>query len=178
KNPDPLIYVGQIYSDANRDDEAETTLRKALGVSSSSSQNDYLIGRAHYVLGRVLLKAGKSDEGKRELEASQVIRDKMNRPDSTRDSKLKSDPELANVSHEQSMGQSPSQVQVPPQAREQMQAYLDQLKPAIADSYNNLGVIQAGRKDFVAASQNFRKAGEWDPSLETLDRNWGMAAFY
>jgi Flp pilus assembly protein TadD len=24
----------------------------------------------------------------------------------------------------------------------------------------------------------FRKAGTWNPSLETLDRNWGMAAFY
>ncbi len=39
-------------------------------------------------------------------------------------------------------------------------------------------MIQAGRKEFVTASEDFRKAGEWNPSLETLDRNWGMAAFY
>lgn len=176
KNPDPLIYLGQIYSDADRDAEAEITLRKALSLSTGS-QTDYLIGRAHYVLGRVLLKTGKSDEGKRELEASQVIRDKMNRPDSAGDSKLKSDPELANVSHEESVGH-PAAANIPTQAREQMETYLEQLKPAIADSYNNLGVIQAGHKDFATASQNFRKAGEWNPSLETLDRNWGLAAFY
>lgn len=178
KNPDPLVYLGQIYSDADRDTEAETDLRKALTLANGSSPTDYLIGRAHYVLGRVLLKTGKSEEGKRELEASQVIRDKMNRPDATRDSKLKSDPELATVSHEESVGHASAQVEVPPQAREEMQTYLEQLKPAIADSYNNLGVIQASRKEFATASENFRKAGEWNPSLETIDRNWGMAAFY
>jgi tetratricopeptide (TPR) repeat protein len=179
KNPDPLIYLGQIYSDGDRDAEAETNLRRALSLSNNSSQTDYLIGRAHYILGRVLLKTGKSEEGKRELEVSQVIRDKMNRPDAVRDSKLKSDPELANVSHEEAVGHpSAATPDVPPQARVQMQAYLEQVKPAIADSYNNLGVIRAGRNDFAAAAEDFRKAGEWNPSLETLDRNWGMAAFY
>jgi len=29
-----------------------------------------------------------------------------------------------------------------------MRSYLKDLKPAIADAYNNLGVIQAGKKDF------------------------------
>jgi tetratricopeptide (TPR) repeat protein len=178
KNPDPLVYLGEIYSDLDRDSEAEAILRKALNLANTGSPTDYLIGRAHYILGRVLLKTGKSEEGKRELEASQGIRDKMNRPDSVRDSKIKSDPELANVSHEESVGHPSAAPDIPPQAREQMQTYLEQLKPAIADSYNNLGVIQAGHKDFATASQNFRKAGEWNPSLETLDRNWGMAAFY
>jgi tetratricopeptide (TPR) repeat protein len=59
-----------------------------------------------------------------------------------------------------------------------MRAYLNDLKPAIADAYNNLGVIKAGQKDFKSAAAFFRQAGEWNPGLETLDRNWGMAAFY
>jgi tetratricopeptide (TPR) repeat protein len=59
-----------------------------------------------------------------------------------------------------------------------MRAYLNDLKPAIADAYNNLGVIKAGQEDFKTAAAYFRKAGEWNPALETLDRNWGMAAFY
>ncbi|MGH9517715.1 MAG: tetratricopeptide repeat protein [Terriglobales bacterium] len=178
KNPDPLVYLGQIYSDADRDAEAEADLRKAIALSGSTSRTDYLIGRAHYILGRVLLKGGESDEGKRELEASQAIRDKMNRPDLVRDTKLKSDPELASVSHDESIGSPPAQVDVPSQKKEEVQAYLEHLKPAIADSYNNLGVFQAGRQNFVEAAQDFKKAGEWNPSLETLDRNWGMAAFY
>jgi tetratricopeptide (TPR) repeat protein len=39
-------------------------------------------------------------------------------------------------------------------------------------------VIKAGQKDFKTAAADFRQAGEWNPALETLDRNRGMAAFY
>ncbi len=177
KNPDPLIYLGQIYADADRDGEAEAMLRKALSLSGSSS-TDYLIGRAHYVLGRVLLKTGKKEEGEKELTASQTFRDQMNRPDTVRDKKIKSDPELANVAQGTAVGKPAAEPEIPPQAKEEVQAYLAQLKPAIADAYNNLGVIQAGRKEFATAAEYFQKAGEWNPSLETLDRNWGMAAFY
>jgi len=189
KNPDPLIYLGQIYADADRDAEAEAMLRKAIGLSSNasnlssnSSPTDYLIGRAHYVLGRVLLKTNRREEGEKELTASQTIRDRMNRPTAARDSKTdvktKSDPELANVSEDAPVGHPSPAAEAPPQAKEEIKGYLDQLKPALADAYNNLGVIQAGRKDFATASEYFRKAGEWSPTLETLDRNWGMAAFY
>src|SRR5215470_1885308 len=176
-NPDPLIYLGQIYSDAGKDQEAEAMLRKAISLSANSSPNDYLIGRAHYVLGRLLLKAGKREEGEKELLASQTFRDRMNRPGSASDAKSKSDPELAALSQTSAVTSS-STAEVPAAMRVQVQAYIDQLKPAIADSYNNLGVIKAGQKDFSTAAADFRKAGQWNPSLETLDRNSGMAAFY
>ncbi len=178
KNPDPLIYLGQIYSDAERDVEAEAMLRKALGPSTNRSPTDYLIGRAHYILGRVLLKTGRREEGEKELAASQIVRDKMNRPESVRDRKSKIDPELASISQEEAVGRPAAAIELPPQARQEMQTFLERLKPPIADSYNNLGVIQAGRKEFAPAAENFRKAGEWVPLLETLDRNWGLAAFY
>jgi tetratricopeptide (TPR) repeat protein len=201
KNSDPLIYLGQIYADADRDAEAEAMLRKAIALSifssnlsSNGSSSDYLIGRAHYVLGRVLLKTNRREEGEKELAASQTIRDQMNRPTAARDpktdpktgtkadpkteTKKKSDPELASVSEDAPMGRPSPAAEVPPQAKEEIQAYLEQLKPSLADAYNNLGVIHAGRKDFATASEYFQKAGEWSPTLETLDRNWGMAAFY
>ena len=59
-----------------------------------------------------------------------------------------------------------------------LDAYLDQLKPGIADAYNNLGVASAGQKNFTDALAYFHKAAQWQPSLPTLDRNQGMAAFY
>ena len=59
-----------------------------------------------------------------------------------------------------------------------LQAYENQLKPALADAYNNLGVAAAARNDFASAYALFQKASRWNPSLETLDRNLGMAAFY
>jgi tetratricopeptide (TPR) repeat protein len=65
-----------------------------------------------------------------------------------------------------------------PEERRQAEPFVSWLKPAIGDSYNNLGVALAARNDFNLALDYFRKAGEWNPSLETLSRNWGMAAFY
>jgi len=177
-NPDPLVYLGQIYSDTGRDQEAEAALRKAIDLSTNASKNDYLIGRAHYVLGRLLLKGGKKEDGEKELIASQTIRDRMNRPDSTHDPKIKSDPELASVSQGSDVTRPPAKAELPESVRAEVQAYLDGLKPAIADAYNNMGVIRAGQKDFAGAATDFRKAGDWNPSLATLDRNWGMAAFY
>jgi tetratricopeptide (TPR) repeat protein len=146
KNPDPLIYLGQIYADADRDPEAEAMLRKAIGLSSNLSTNlssngsptDYLIGRAHYVLGRVLMKTNRREEGEKELAASQTIRDQMNRPTATRDPKTdpktdlkpdpkkKSDPELASVSEDAPMGRPSPSAEVPPQAKEEIQAYRSQ----------------------------------------------------
>ena len=102
----------------------------------------------------------------------------MNRPDSARDAKIKSDPELASVSQGADGGRPSPPPTVSPQVAEGIRAYLSELKPAIADAYNNLGVIKAGQKDFKTAAEYFRKAGAWSPSLETLDRNWGMAAFF
>lgn len=178
KNPDPLIYLGQIYSDAGRDAEAETMLRKAISLAPNATATDYLIGRAHYVLGRLVLKAGKKEEGEKELAASQEIRDRMNRPDAERDEKKKGDPELAGVSEEAPAGKPAAPPVAPPQMAEAMRTYLNGLKPEIADSYNNLGVIKAGQHDFKTAASYFRQAGEWNPELATVDRNLGMAAFY
>ncbi|HWZ81031.1 MAG TPA: tetratricopeptide repeat protein [Terriglobales bacterium] len=178
RNPDPLIYLGQIYSDSDRDAEAEAMLRKAIALSANSSSNDYLIGRAHYVLGRLVLKSGKREEGEKELALSQQIRDKMNRPDAARDAKSKTDPELASMSEHAPTGGPAAPPTVPAQTAEGMKAYLKELTPAIADAYNNLGVFEASQKNFKTAAEYFRRAGEWSPALETLDRNWGMASFY
>src|SRR5207302_9496082 len=67
---------------------------------------------------------------------------------------------------------------VPAADGKESSAHKEEFKPAIADSYNNLGVISAGNKDYVTATDYFKKAGLWNPGLETLDHNLGMAAFY
>ena len=72
-NPDPLVFLGQLYSDSNRDKEAEVTLRKAIQLTTDVSRNDYQINRAHYVLGRVLLRAGHTEDGTKELALSKEL---------------------------------------------------------------------------------------------------------
>lgn len=189
KNPDPWLYLGQLYADSERDTEAEAAMRKAIALTLDEARNDFQISRAHYGLGRILQRAGRREEGEKELLISSDLRRKslasmrkqLGGSDAARDVTEGKDsmPNPANLipEGEYRVGVSPLPP-APPEQVKQVQSYVDQLKPAIADAYNNLGVIQAGRKDFKTAAQYFRLAGEWNPTLETLDRNWGMAAFY
>ena len=189
KNPDPWLYLGQLYSDSDRDREGENAMRKAITLTPDEARNDFQISRAHYVLGRILQRAGKREEGEKELLLSSELRQKSlaamrkqlggsepsKEASEGRDNKL--NPASLLPEGEYKVGVAPLEA-APPEQVKTVQNYVDQLKPAIADSYNNLGVIQAGRKDFKTAASYFQLAGEWNPSLETLDRNWGMAAFY
>ena len=55
---------------------------------------------------------------------------------------------------------------------------MKRLGPAVASAYNSLGAGAAAEQDFSGAVAYFRKATEWDSSLEGVDRNLGVAAFY
>jgi|ERR1039458_7149164 tetratricopeptide (TPR) repeat protein len=172
-NPDPLIYLGELYAGQDRPVEAEAAMRRAIALTTDASREGYQIHRAHYVLGRVLIQSGRRDEGAKELKLSAELREQAH-PDVERNGKP-----------QDALPPSAKENQVRPDAtpeqsveRQKLEAYLDQLKPGIADAYNNLGVAAAGQKDFIVAGTYFRKAAKWNPSLATLDRNIGMAAFY
>ena len=174
RNPDPLISLGQLYTDKARDSEAETTLRKAIAVTTDISRNEYQINRAHYLLGRILLRSGRKDEGAKELAISKELRDRAMRPQETQNQKF---PELANLSEKEEITATET-ILVSPETRKQADDYINEIRLAVADSYNNLGVISASQKTFPVALEYFRKAADWNPLLDTLDRNTGMAAFY
>jgi tetratricopeptide (TPR) repeat protein len=188
QNPDSLLYLGQLYADADRSAEAEAAMRKAIALTKDEARNDFQISRAHYVLGRILQSKGNPEEGKKELLLSSDLRQRslanmrsqLAAPGSAKDVTGKKDdfPGANLLQETESQVGAPTAESVSPEQEKKVRAYLDQLKPAIADAYNNLGVILAGRKEFGPAAEYFRNAGEWNPSLETLDRNWGMAAFY
>jgi predicted Zn-dependent protease len=72
-------------------------------------------------------------------------------------------------------GKNPDQLD--PKAQSDAEADEKQLGPAIADSYNNIGVTAAKNDDYAAACDFFEKAEEWNPALDGLDYNWGRAAY-
>ena len=174
-NPDPLIYLGEIYASQNRPQEAEAAMRRAIALTTDVSRGGYQVNRAHYVLGRVLVQTGRRDEGAKELKLSAELRER------THGEVVRSgmgDEETTRSKQQTEVHPEAGLDQLLPAAQQKLDAYLDQLKPGIADAYNNLGVAAAGQKDFPAAVDYFHKAAQWNPSLEMLDRNMGMAAFY
>jgi len=170
-NPDVPLSLGQAYAEQNRQAEAETFLRKSIVLTKDVSRNHYQVQRAHYLLGRLLLQAGKRDEAKEELK----IADQLMKLSVVDNQGQTAGSQLNDVSP--SIPLRSTSLPVDPENLKQVEAYEQQLSPAIADSYNNLGAIAAGGSQFSSALDFFQQAAVWNPSLETLDYNWGKAAF-
>lgn len=187
KNPDTFVSLGQLYVETNRPSEAESALRKAIALTTDVSRNHYQVQRAHYLLARLLLESGRQDEGKAEIKISQelmqknVLRNQGRDPGSGMSQAAESGASLggrnqtAEVAPPAGTGQSTGRAPDAEQMKQE-EAFERQIAPAIGDSYNNLGAIAAGSSNFAGALENFKKAYQWNPSLEGLDFNWAKAA--
>ena len=171
RDPDTLLSLGQLYVDTNRPADAEPVLRKAIALTADLSRNHYQVQRAHYLLGRVLLQTGHIDEAKAEMQTSTNLLRLA-----TLENQGKSAGEIAAASAARSLSK-PAAPQLDAQAQHEIDEREQQLSPAIADSYNNLGAINAHDADYSAAVSAFEHAAEWNPALEGLDYNLGRAAY-
>jgi tetratricopeptide (TPR) repeat protein len=172
QNPDTFLYLGQLYVETQKTAEAETALRKAIALTRDVSKNHYQIQRAHYLLGRLLLQAGRLEEAKKEMHTAQTLQS-LSAQENQGKVPSRLGVETADTPSEEQEKVAP----VDPQMLQNLAAFEEEIRPAVADSYNNLGVIAAGTGDFSAAVAAFQKAAEWNPDLEGLDLNWGRAAF-
>lgn len=172
RNPDNPLLLGQVYIELNRPADAEAELRKAIALTTDLSRNHYQVQRAHYLLGRLLVQRGHTDEAKQEMEiSSNLLRQNLQRDQA----RMKGTPMAAASIAPFSRSVDPAPVDA--KARQVLQGFRERAAPALADSYNNLGVIAAGQSEFATATGYFEKAAKWNPSLEGLDYNWGRAAF-
>jgi tetratricopeptide (TPR) repeat protein len=175
QSPDAYLYLGQMYFDTNRLDDAEIALRKSIALTTDVSRNRYQVQKAHYLLGRILMKKGQPDAAHAEMQISRDQADKTLAQDKSK---------LAGLMDTSGPQDSPGNTSLPvgPGKQDQtalhnVEAIREKLKPAVADSYNNLGAIAATNSDYSSAVTYFERASEWNPSLEGLDYNWGRAAF-
>ncbi|HEX5284225.1 MAG TPA: tetratricopeptide repeat protein [Bryocella sp.] len=175
QSPDAYLYMGQMYFDTNRMDDSEAALRKSIALTTDVSRNRYQVQKAHYLLGRILMKKGQQDAAHTEM---QIERDLADRTLAQDKSKLAG---LMDTSGSEGSSVTASAVVAPGRedqaAMRKVEAMREKVKPAVADGYNNLGAIAATNNDYSSASTYFERASEWNPSLEGLDYNWGRAAF-
>jgi tetratricopeptide (TPR) repeat protein len=171
-SPDAYLYLGQLYFDTHRTAEAETSLRECIRLTTDVSRNRYQAQKAHFLLGRILMQKGQPDAAHAEM---QISRDLANKTLSQDKSKL------AGLMDTQGPADSPAAAPVAkaPDAAavRKVEALRRHLKPAVADSFNNLGAIAATKSDYGTAVTYFERASEWDSSIDGLDYNWGRAAF-
>jgi tetratricopeptide (TPR) repeat protein len=173
-SPDVFFDLGQVYLETDQPAKAEEALRTSIGLTQDESRNHYQVRRAHYLLGRLLMNSGRTEEGRRELQVYDAQMQKSLGHDRTRLADLLQDPRTGLGITEDNMAAQGS-------GSFQSQAETDDFQkgvgPAIADSYNNLGAIAASDRDFSDSLKYFEKAAEWTPAMDGLDYNWGKAAF-
>jgi tetratricopeptide (TPR) repeat protein len=166
-NPDSYLLLGQIYNETGRAAEAEAALRKCIELSTDIARNHYQVERAHYLLARILTQSGRIDEAKQQMN---IASDLMKRNTMAMQG-------MTVPPDSQAVPQSITRRRVDAEKMREADAFERKVKGAVADSYNNLGVMAASVGDFPFALQAFERAAKWNPSLEVLDYNWGRAAF-
>lgn len=172
-DPDVFLSLGQLYVETKQSAKAEAALRESISLTRDLSRNHYQVQRAHYLLARLLLESGDTVRGQRQMQIAEglmkkVVQQNHQPPEQKRHGDANPTPPAASAS-------TPSTT---PEAVAQVEAYKKRIAPAIADSYNNLGVIAASAGHLVEAIDYFQHAAEWKPALPGLHYNLGRAAFY
>lgn len=176
KSPDAYLYLGQMYFDSGQWSSSEAALRRAILLTTDPSHNRYQIQRAHYILGRILMRQGKKAEASAEMKIAQTfLRNDLGQDRSKLNGMLGSPGQGVEIASPDPDADS-SAAADPDEVRKVME-FRQAVASPLADSYNNMGVIAAVRKDYASASIFFEQAAKWDPSMPGIDLNWGRAAF-
>jgi tetratricopeptide (TPR) repeat protein len=73
-NPDPYLYLGQIYSRRQRYHEAVEVLEQSVELIQEPNRNLFQLGKIHYLLGQALVHLDQREEAKQHLERSQEFK--------------------------------------------------------------------------------------------------------
>jgi tetratricopeptide (TPR) repeat protein len=171
-----LLHLAKVYSDTDRLKESEATLRRAIGVPDPAPDDRASISRAHYMLGQLLQRTGQMEEAQKELrtfaEMERRLRENLGVNAEARSIAPGS------LARNEAQNEDKNPKRSSPEEVRQFEEFVKRLSPAVASAYNSLGGSAAAHRDFAGAVVYFRTATDWDPSLEGVDRNLGVAAFY
>ena len=180
KSGEAHLFLGQSQLELNNLTEAEKTLRRALELAKDDPKGDVQSRRTHFLLGRLLIKTGRQEEGEKELAKAKQLQEKL----------LKSAREEINqiLSQVVSETKTASNENAAPNTNEQNQALTAErtaelkkiklyLSDILAQAFHNLGVIASQNGELTESIEKFAAAAGWKPDFPGLDRNWGIVSF-
>lgn len=166
-NPQDLgtqLLLGQLYSETHRETQAEAVLRKLIAASNKNTP-DFVVIRAHYMLGRILLASGRVDEGATEIKTSEDLRRQLRLSSADVAAGRNESPGSASSRRMEDPARHQSVTAAGTKEKTQAQAFISKISPAIAEGYYNLGAIAAQHNDTITAALYRKRAAEWDPSI-------------
>jgi len=191
------LYLGQSQAELG-DAGAEKSLRRAIELTSDVSHNGYQIKKAHFILGRLLLKAGKQAEAEKELSLAKDLQAKSlesSRQDLSEilSQVVKSSNDIGAPSKVAGITSSGDNQKVAEDRGDDVvlieeslldtgqavryQKVKDKLTEILAQAFHNLAVGAAQQGQLAVSLQQFATAAKWKADLNGLDRNWGIVSF-
>lgn len=172
------LFLGQAQMELGDLVNAEKNLRRAVELEANGGKNTQA-RRTHFMLGRLLLKTGRKEEAKKELAiAAKLQRSSLNTSRNEVNRILGQVVEGDELEAEQ---QGKTAVNEPVKLKPERAAQLEKLRvfltEIIAQSYNNLGVIETQSNRLSEAVENFSAAYRWKPDFPNLARNLGIISF-
>jgi tetratricopeptide (TPR) repeat protein len=196
------LHLGQSQAELG-DPAAEKSLRRAIVLTADVSRNSYQVKKAHFLLGRLLMKAGRKAEGEKELALARELQGQ-----SLESSRQQINEILGGVAKSAGGVSAPSQAAAAGEkkteeardeesaldGREEEVVLIEESAPdprdaaryeslklrlgeVLAQAYHNLGVIAAQQGRPAEGVAQFAAAAAWKPDLAGLDRNWGIVSF-
>ncbi len=184
-NPDPHLYLGQVYSRAGKAEEAVESLRRSIELTRDPARNNYQISNTYYVLGQTLLRLGRREEAVEYVKKSQELKRLQDQAAQTtfqvRTAAGSGDSQQGMVAQDiRDLGKSEIAVVLdePPPEPEQRQV-LERMagfyRTAAASAYQQLARVKTGKGDLRKAVEQLELALHWDPSLPNLRHNLAVA---
>lgn len=175
------LFLGQSQIETGDTAAAEKNLRRAIELTTD--KKDFQLRRTHFLLGRLLIKSGRREEGEKELAAAKEIQGQMLA--SARDEISKILNQVGGGDDKPTNSQSlKNETEIQPKVETltsqkllEIKKSKAQLSEILAQAYHNLAVISTQQGDTDDALAKFAAAAEWKPDFPGLDRNWGIVSF-
>lgn len=170
------LFLGQSQIELNDLASAERNLRRAIELEKTDSRTKSQARRTHFLLGRLLIKANRKEEGEKELAIARKLQQES--LDSARDeiNQILGQVVATNEVKPNETG-SETQIKLPPERVAEIKKIKLYLGDILAQSFNNLGVIASQNKQLNGAVKMFSAALEWKPDFPNLNRNLGIITF-
>jgi len=167
-DPDVYFRLGQARFDAKDYERAVAALRRGLQLSQAANGSGEPL--VHELLGKALEALGRNQEAQAELDLAKRVRERA--AGDSRQATQPASSAQAELRHILLQGATRQSDMTPQEDR-----FSKETAALLAQSYDNLGVIDARAARFANAASEFAQAARWNPELPDIDRKWGMAAF-
>jgi tetratricopeptide (TPR) repeat protein len=171
-----FYYLGQCYASQQQWAKAADAYHSVIKLTPVAAQTDAAMAGAYDGLAEALRNLGENEEAAEDSAKAQQIRASLPKDgaNTSRDDSGKA----SGDSHQQEL----RSMMLRPGDSERSDAkgeaaYTKSVSLLLGQSYHNLGVIDARASQYSQAAEEFAQAAKWDPSIQSLDRNWGVAAF-